>query len=140
MRSHMRIWVGIAVALGAVAILAAIALAAQSPDKGGQAPSVAPGMMGHQMMGMGAMHPGMMSAMAGRTSIAASDNAICVLSGNKLSKYDQNLKLLRQTEIQVDPGNAGMHRMMEGCYQIMSGNHHPGAPADPAAKSEHSQR
>jgi hypothetical protein len=65
----------------------------QGPDKGS---------------GMGSMHSimGMMSNI-----VATSDGGVVVMICNKLYKYDKNLKLVKETEIEVDM--KGMQRMMK---------------------------
>ena len=57
------------------------------------------GMMGQQ--GMMGMHP--MSGMMCNSSLtAAGDGDVVVLMGNKLSKYDKNLNLVKEVEIKID--------------------------------------
>ncbi|MFH1359709.1 MAG: hypothetical protein ABIJ41_01570 [Candidatus Omnitrophota bacterium] len=67
------------------------------------------GMMGEQgMMGqkkIKGMHPMagmMMKAMTEKTLVPTEDGGVIVLVGNKLTKYDKNLNLVKEVEIKVD--------------------------------------
>jgi hypothetical protein len=65
----------------------------------GQQGMMQKGMMGQQ--GMMGMHP--MSGMMCNSSLAATgDGGVVVLMGNKLSKYDNNLNLVKEVEIKID--------------------------------------
>ncbi len=74
-------------------------------------------MMQGGMMGMCPMHSGMMSGMMGRASLTVQGNYLYVLAGNKILKYDPNLKLVRETEIKIDMTKMTkmMNEMMENC-------------------------
>ncbi len=60
----------------------------------------------HSMMGKKMMMPCLMC----RQMVATSDGII-VMAGNKLLKYDKNLKLIKETEIPMDTGS--MEKMMQ---------------------------
>lgn len=70
------------------------------------------GKMGGAMMekGMMGMCP-MMKSMTERTIIATSDGGIVIVMGNKLSKYDKNLNLIKEVELRMDM--EGMQKMMD---------------------------
>jgi hypothetical protein len=101
-----------------VAFLAAISIAKISfvsadDMKGG-------GMMGGDMMkgdmmGKGAMMGGKMMGMCGMmhptpTIVATSDGGIVVLTGNKLTKYDKNLNVVKEAELKT-PEMSEMKKM-----------------------------
>ena len=52
-----------------------------------------------------------MECMLNGTMVATSDGGVVVLIGNKLTKYDKNLNMVKQTEIMLEP--ADMKKMME---------------------------
>ncbi len=64
------------------------------------------GMMGGKMMGMMGM-----SAMMQRQVVATSDGGIIVVAGNKLTKYDKDLNVVKEVELKMDM--EGMQKMME---------------------------
>ncbi|HOW42412.1 MAG TPA: hypothetical protein P5110_08415 [Candidatus Omnitrophota bacterium] len=75
------------------------------------------GMMGQGMMGQGMMNRKMMdrdimSSMMEKKIVATNDGGVVVWIGNKLFKYDKELKLVKETEIKID-----MPKMQEkmGC-------------------------
>ena len=70
------------------------------------------GMMGKEMtdgkmMGMCQM----MKSMMDRSVIATTDGGIVVVSGNKLTKYDKDLNVVKEVELKMDM--EGMQKMME---------------------------
>jgi hypothetical protein len=82
--------------------------------------SSAKGMMGK--MRMGSMGCGMMmNSMMIRSLVATEDGGVVVSVGNKLKKYDKNLKLVKEVEIQVDMEamNKMMMQMKEKCPMMM---------------------
>ncbi len=68
------------------------------------------GMMDGQRKKMCPMHGMMMKSMMKIELVATSDGGIVVLTGNKLTKYDKNLNVVKETEIQS--GEDAMHKMM----------------------------
>jgi len=67
--------------------------------------------MGQGMkMGMCTMHNQMMKSMTEKTIVATSDGGVVVMIGNKLIKYDKNLKLVNEAEIKMDM--QAMQKMM----------------------------
>ncbi len=68
------------------------------------------GMMGSKMMGMMGMCP-MMQSMMQRQVVATSDGGIIVVSGNKLTKYDKDLNVVKEVEQKMDM--EAMQKMME---------------------------
>ena len=70
------------------------------------------GMMGKEMTDgkMMGMCP-MMKSMMDRSVIATTDGGIVVVSGNKLTKYDKDLNVVKEVELKMDM--EGMQKMME---------------------------
>ena len=63
-----------------------------------------------QMMEMCPMHTKMMKNMMSKSIVETEDDGIVVMIGNKLFKYDKNLKLKNETEIEIDM--EAMHKKM----------------------------
>ena len=78
---------------------------------------VGQGMMNDEMMEHGMMMKekmmghGMMKGMCSPSMVASNDGGVIVLIGNKLSKYDKNLNLVKEVELKTDKGS-GMCPMM----------------------------
>ncbi len=70
------------------------------------------GMMGKGIMdkGMRGMSP-MMKSMMERTVVATNDGGIIVVMGNKITKYDKNLNVVKEVEMKMDM--EGMQKMMD---------------------------
>lgn len=93
-----------------------------------QGPGMGRGMMGGQMMhaDSGMMKPmrgcGIMMDMASPKSVIPVDDGIIVVVGNKLLKYDQDLNLKKETQIEIDYEEieARMQRMRQMCPQMQS--------------------
>ncbi|MBI5149323.1 MAG: hypothetical protein HZA28_00930 [Candidatus Omnitrophica bacterium] len=114
-------------------------------------------MMGKGMMGKGMMEDGMMddgmmkmmkmmhahsAMMRSPTMVASNDGGVIVLTGNKLSKYDKNLNLVKEAEIKTEMG--GMGGMMGGMggkkmCPMCAGMKGKGDTADQAPKEEAGQ-
>lgn len=83
-------------------------------------PMIGDGMMGGMMkgemmdrggmMGMCPMHGMMMKSMMGTSIVATSDGGVVVLDGNKLTKYDKDLNVVKEIEVKKD--TEGMQKMM----------------------------
>jgi hypothetical protein len=79
------------------------------------------GMMGGQMMGPGPMNPncpqhlGMMAGLMGGTLVATTDGGVVLFAGQKLMKFDKDLKLVKEVEVKID--TAAMQKMMQEMYQ-----------------------
>lgn len=81
-------------------------------------------MMGKEMRGDGMMDGGMMKMMKmmhmhgmmmrSSTMVSSNDGGVIVLSGNKLYKYDKNLKLVGEAEVKMEKDGMGMG-MMKNC-------------------------
>ncbi len=67
-------------------------------------------MMGGKMMGMMGMCP-MMQSMMQKSVVATSDGGIIVVAGNKLTKYDKDLNVVKEVELKMDM--EGMQKMMD---------------------------
>ena len=84
--------------------------------KGGMMGVMGKGMMDGKMMGMCPM----MKSMMDRNVVATSDGGIVVVAGNKLTKYDKDLNVVKEVELKVDM--EGMHKkmmeMMQDCPMI----------------------
>ena len=104
------------------------------------------GMMGKgMMMKKGMMGPMMMHGMMNKSSmVATSDGGVIVLSGNKLTKYDKNLNVIKEVQIKPDEEMQKMMQdMMEKCPMMgMKGSGESKSSEAPATegsseKSEH---
>ena len=69
------------------------------------------GMMGDSKGSMMGMH-GMMMKMMDRNVVATSDGGIVIVTGNKLTKYDKSLNVVKEVELKMDM--EGMQKMMDG--------------------------
>jgi hypothetical protein len=72
-------------------------------------------MMGQERMtGMHDMYGTMMGSMMGRSMVASEDGGVIIMMGDKLMKYDKDLNLVKeiQVEIDMDHMNALMTKMM----------------------------
>lgn len=105
-------------------VLCSFALAQESKESMmGKGMMQGPGMSGQAMMddtkmsGSDAMCKLMCSMMSDKSMAVTEDGGVIVLMGNKLSKYDKDLNLVKETEIKID--TAGMQKMvgdmMEKC-------------------------
>ena len=56
------------------------------------------GMMSGKMMGM----PPMSAMMCNSSLVAMNDGGVVVLIGNKLTKYDNNLNVIKEVEVKID--------------------------------------
>ncbi len=109
---------GIAV-ITAVVVLTISGLALAQMDKGkDMMGDKGKGMMGGKMMGM----MGMCSMMQ-KQIVATSDGGIIVAAGNKLTKYDKDLNVVKEVELKMDMD--GMHKqmmdMMQNCPMMGKG-------------------
>jgi hypothetical protein len=110
----MRKTIGL-VSLVAMSLMFSLAAFAQMPANadnstevktegaGGKCPLSDKGMMKGDFMG----HM-MMNKMMTKQLVATSDGGVVILMGNKIIKYDRNLKLVKETEISMDGMKAGM--------------------------------
>lgn len=105
------------------------------------------------MMGKGMRHGKsmkmcpMMKTMTTRSVVATSDGGVVVVMGNKLTKYDKNLNVVKEVELKMDL--EGMQKMMEsmkGMCPMMGKGMAADADdtgtktdsADPASEADHS--
>jgi hypothetical protein len=107
-------------------------------EKGGM---MSEGMKHGPKMGMCPMHGMMMKMMGERSLAATSDGGVVILSGNKLSKYDKNLTLVKEVEVTMDA--SGMEKMMADmkekcpqCKEMMERCHKMGPPPQEAPAAE----
>lgn len=93
----------IAVAL-ATALVLAIPLVAFSEQQVVQQQTIMPqrGMMMEKAKEMKPMHEMTMKKMMDKEIVATSDGGVVVMVGNKLLKYDRNLNLKAEAEINID--------------------------------------
>jgi hypothetical protein len=70
------------------------------------------GMMKEGMMGKGMMGKGMMGSMMEKKIVATQDGGVVIWSGNKLTKYDKNLALVKEVELKDDMAQM-QQKMME---------------------------
>ena len=84
------------------------------------------GMMGGKMMGMHMM----MKMMMEKSVVATSDGGVVVVAGNKITKYDKDLKVVKEAEVKMDMEAMGknMEEMMAKCpmMQKMKEKEQPG--------------
>ena len=71
------------------------------------------GMMGGKMMGMHLM----MKMMMEKSVVATEDGGVVVVAGNKITKYDKDLNVVKEAEIKMDMEamEKNMKEMMEKC-------------------------
>ena len=76
------------------------------------------GMMGRGMKGM--MKHGMMMKMMEKSVVATSDGGVVVIMANKMSKYDKDMKLVKEVDLTTDMGGMKkmMGEMMEQCSMM----------------------
>lgn len=82
------------------------------------------GMMGGKgMKGMCPMMGGMMSSMMGKSMVATSDGGIVVSAGNKITKYDKDLNVVKEVEVKMDMEGMqkNMTDMMKNCPMMGEG-------------------
>jgi len=81
-------------------------------DKGMKGGMMGGGMMEKGMMDgkMSGMHS-MMKSMMERSIIATSDGGIVIVIGNKMTKYDKDLNVVKEVELKMDM--EGMQKMMD---------------------------
>ncbi len=84
------------------------------------------GMMGDKRgegQGMMGMHQMMMKKMMERSVVATSDGGIVIVAGDKITKYDKNLKLVNEVETKIDMQAMGekMKGMMDACPMMSDG-------------------
>lgn len=115
-------WMVVAAVVALATIVAVVALAERASEPGmmGQGGMMGgPGMMGQDMgmMGMCPVHGGMMAGMMGRSALAVDGKNVYLFTGNKLLKYDSNLKLVREAEVKMDVAKMGamVEKMMDQC-------------------------
>ena len=116
------------ITIAAVVVLTTVSLAlAQMNDKGkdmmgggmmdGKGGMM--GMMGKGMMGdksgMMGMHSMMMKMME-KLMVPTEDGGVVVLFGNKLTKYDKDLNVVKEVEIKMDM--EGMHKNMDDMMKM----------------------
>ena len=73
------------------------------------------GMMDGKMMGMCPM----MQAMMQKQVVATNDGGIVVIAGNKITKYDKDLNVVKEVESKMDI--EGMQKMMKDCPMMGKG-------------------
>lgn len=103
-----------------VVLLAGTSLVYAEGMKGGMMKEgmMGKGMMDGKMMGMCPM----MKSMMERSVVATSDGGVIVVAGNKLTKYDKDLNVVKEVELKMDM--EGMQKMMEnmkGMCPMMKG-------------------
>ena len=110
--------------VAAVLVLTFSGLAFAQMDKGKDmmGSGMMKGMMGDKM-GMCPMMGGMMSSMMGKTMVGTSDGGVIVLNGNKLTKYDKDLNLVKEVEAKMDMEGMqkNMMEMMRNCPMMGKG-------------------
>ncbi|MCR4337130.1 MAG: hypothetical protein NUV91_04915, partial [Candidatus Omnitrophica bacterium] len=69
-----------------------------------------------KMMGMPPMMHGMMESMVEKSVMIMPDGGVLVVMGNKLSKFDKDLNLIKEVTLTVD--TEGMKKMMSDMKEI----------------------
>jgi hypothetical protein len=100
---------------------------AQAQDQTGQTGGTMGGQMINQgqMMNQGQMSPygprhlGMMAGLMGGSMVATSDGGVVLFVGQKLMKFDKNLKLVKEVEVKIDIAalQKTMQEMWQNCPQ-----------------------
>ncbi len=95
--------------------------------------------MGKGMKGKMEMMHGMKGMMNKPSMVASNDGGVIILSGNKLSKYDVQLNLVKEAEIKAEP--QGDEKMCGMCKMMGKGKMEGQEEADevedaPAVKEE----
>lgn len=100
-----------------IVLLAGSSLVYAEGMKGGM---VGKGMMDGEMMGekMMGMCP-MMQSMMQKQVVATNDGGIFVVTGNKITKYDKDLNVVKEVEQKMDM--EGMKKMMKDCPMMGKG-------------------
>ncbi len=128
------------IALTAIAVIGVSSLAIAEME--GKKEGMGKGMMGKEgMMGKMEMMHGMKGMMNKPSMVASNDGGVIILSGNKLSKYDAKLNLVKEAEIkaesQGDGKMCGMCKMMGKGMGMMEGQEEAEEATDaPAVKEE----
>lgn len=95
------------------------------------------GMMGGKMMGMCPM----MQSMMQKSVVATTDGGIIVVTGNKLTKYDKDLNVVKEVELKMDM--EGMQKqmmdMMQNCPMMKGMMNKSESPKDSGEDSKASQ-
>ena len=88
---------------------------------GGMMGMMGKGMKGKGMMGM--MKHGMMMKMMEKTVVATTDGGVVIVAGNKMSKFDKDLNLVKEVDLKVDMDGMKkmMGEMMEQCSMMDKG-------------------
>ncbi len=79
------------------------------------------GMMGGGMMNQGRMgscgpgHMGMMAGLMGGSMVATPDGGVVLYAGQKLMKFDKDLKLVKEVEVKID--TAALLKTMQEMWQ-----------------------
>ena len=108
-----------------VVLLAGVSLVYAEGMKGGMMKEgmMGKGMMDGEMMGgkMMGMCP-MMKSMMERSVVATSDGGVIVVMGNKLTKYNKDLNVVKEVELKTDmEGMQKMTENMKGMCPMMKG-------------------
>ena len=95
-------------------------------DKGDKGGMMGGSMMGKGMMGkgmMGMMKHGMMMKMMEKSVVATSDGGVVIVVGNKVSKFDKDLNLVKEVDLKTDMDGMKkmMGEMMEQCSMMDKG-------------------
>ncbi len=94
------------------------------------------GMMGGKMMGM---H--MMKMMMEKSVTSTSDGGVVVVTGNKITKYDKDLNVVKEAEIKTDMEAMGknMKEMMAQCPMMKAKEEAGEEKVAESAESEHEE-
>lgn len=109
------------VVLAAICVgLAALSFAAEPVSDAGQSTAdkgVKMGKEPHHRMGMCPMHMMSMKTMTERSIVATEDGSVVVMVGNRLSKYNKDLELVKEVEMKSDAEDTykKMQEMKEKC-------------------------
>jgi hypothetical protein len=120
-------WRVLALALVLLLVVVAVAFAAQRRGGGRRGGGMGPEMGGRMGRGGGGMMMGAMHGTMLTSAIAVSGDNVYVLVGNQLMKYDADLKLVKEAEVNIDVTK--MRKMMEEMRKQMPVQQMPEAPA-----------
>lgn len=119
----------IAITVLVIGIAAAGLASAEEMKDGMSGGGMMKGMMGEEMMGKAMMDGkmmgmcSMMKSMMDKSVVATSDGGIVIVQGNKVTKFDKNLNIVKEIELKMDMEGMkqDMMEMMKMCPMMGKG-------------------
>jgi hypothetical protein len=118
----------------AVVLAAVVSVVFSSSALAQDPPGQTGGMMGGQMVNQGQMYPcgprhlGMMGGLMGGSLVATPDGGVVLFVGQKLMKFDKDLKLVKEVDVKIDTAalQKTMQEMWQNCPQCWKRGMGPG--------------